>query len=192
MSTENKSKEIDNIHKKTFECIGQFVVVFENMVENMRYLLSRILKDNGLKENDLFDILVSDTTAGPLLNHLNAFIKSQYSEELSDKNNSDFMSKLSKDIIKAITLRNDIVHAHWYFAIESVSDTEYAYTLNATRNRLRAHQIENVHEDMSESKLEEIKGDIIKINKISEALVILSFNLGTKKKFDEPITFGIH
>lgn len=191
MSIEETFEGRENIHRKTFECIGQFVVVFENMVENMRYLLSRTLRNNGLKKNDLFDILISDATAAPLLSYLKAFIKSQYPEEMKDTSNSEFISKLSKDIIASITLRNDIVHAHWYFAIESVSDTEFEYTLNATRNRLRAHQIENVHEDMSEAKLEEIKQDIIKINSISERLVLLSFNLGRLKKFDEPIKFGI-
>ncbi len=98
---------------KLLSGFGYFLLKFERIFDVIRTIITEIIKKNGLEEERYIDILLYETTAGPLGNYYRAVMFEYYhkSEEWEkiNKFNTEFHEKLKQ----AITIRNFLMHADY-------------------------------------------------------------------------------
>ena len=108
--------KFDSPHEKdAYECIGSFIMKFEAMQESIRYFLKKMIHRNGLKDLALFEILVSDATAFPLLNYFKATVNHLFEDQLKDTDVLKHFNEICGEIERAMGQRNNIAHGYWYF-----------------------------------------------------------------------------
>lgn len=95
--------------------IGSFVIEFELMNYYVKSIIISLLEKQGLKNPRLAFILLYDTTAHPLMKYFEGFISELYKKELEDIELKKYFRKLTTNIQAAAELRNDFLHATWFF-----------------------------------------------------------------------------
>lgn len=185
------------------ESIGEFVITFETITNEIRLLLQTILMKNGLIESRLFDILTYDSTAKPLLDFMKGFILLCYADELRYQDLKQEMNKLYKRIVKATTKRNNVVHAHWYIDsfnlgrydsgmrydfgnYDSIEDFVHIFT---TKNKIMKDGIQNVFENKNLKVIQELKNDSLDFTSITYQISKITTNIREEKPIRDAFTY---
>jgi len=96
----------DDLSKK----LGSFVMVFEDLNQSMLADIRTILLKNGLKNEAIQEIILSDLTAEPI----RSMLQSLCAEVLNpDTEEMKILSKVFKEIQDLIKIRNEVVHSVW-------------------------------------------------------------------------------
>jgi len=119
---EDTKQKYEEQTEDLYAAIGRFAVEFEHVCYRMRVIIMTILAKEGLSNEQVMQILLSDQTAEPL----RAVVASLISETatLSDTDRK-IVNKILKEIQDLTKLRNDVIHGTWFIGWASFEDTEF-------------------------------------------------------------------
>lgn len=107
----------DPLTTREFALIGQYVVIFEELLEMMRTTINSILRRNGLDDPDMQAIVTTGSTAEPLQKMFRSFVLREVYLWEQPEPLKENMRLVVPEIIKRITIlteqRNSIVHGTW-------------------------------------------------------------------------------
>jgi len=125
-------------HETLFAEIGEFVVEFEGLIQNIKDTIQAYFQNEEFYDTIPVEILTYDSTSSSLAKYFQAISLHYLTKKHSDKNNDDvelikkFINQSSAKIIKAGEMRNDIIHASWFLSSIYGTDAQ----LEANRNKI--------------------------------------------------------
>jgi hypothetical protein len=109
---------------KLHEAFGEFCIEFEQVCMGMEICISTILSVNGLANDPMIKILLSEKTAEPLRSLLYSLVSEQLKPTEEQKK---VLKKCFAGIQGLISLRNEIVHSKWFVVYQATEvGREYA------------------------------------------------------------------
>ncbi len=175
--------KFDDHHSETNSQIGKFIVIFEQVQEWNRTILKQLLKDNGLSNLILGEILLHDTTAGALAHYLKAAFYELYHDELHKKENQKVKSDIDllyAKLLKAAALRNDVAHANWKYIMKMNLETKEFDTIWLEPKKFRVQKNGLTGIFKTQINLKELKIMNAEIFLLSTFLQKLWFNIKDK------------
>jgi hypothetical protein len=121
MDGEIKPK-FDEQTEDLYAAIGQFAVEFEHVCNYLRVIIMTILNKEGLDNEKVMQILLSDLTAEPLRSLVASLIPE--TQQLSETDRK-VVSKILNSVQDLTKNRNDVLHGTWFIGWASVGDTEF-------------------------------------------------------------------
>ena len=100
---------------KILKSIGLFCVEFEQVFFKLEACIRQILFDEGLKNDNIQEILLSNLSAFQILQTTQSLYFEKYAPAGKNKKIAD---KIFKDIQGLIENRNNIIHSKWFIARE--------------------------------------------------------------------------
>jgi hypothetical protein len=97
-------------HDDTYKAIGRYVVLFSEIVANMRNLLATRIAGQEDDERDLVEFSFGGLTAEPTAN---AFFAACRALAEMDKGEQAIEACLRKAVLEEIKRRNDLLHGDW-------------------------------------------------------------------------------
>jgi hypothetical protein len=94
-----------------YAAIGRFAVEFEHICNYMRIIIGGILCKEGLHNNNVIEILLSDLNAAPLRSLVSSLISETVTLSESDLR---IVTRILNDVQKMTEKRNEVIHATWY------------------------------------------------------------------------------
>ncbi len=178
--------DFDNQTKEIYELIGQYVVAFEECCEIIRMFITSILATNGLKNEILSQVLVSEVTAKKLGNCLVALL---YESCTLTDNEELVVRKFNKFFQKACEQRNKFLHAFWFIGGNAFT---HAPKTSISNSKLTKSGLDHRHEELDADGLREYITYTCKLNlyiKNMHAYFVLKIcykqkSLDIKKFFD--------
>jgi len=120
MDEETKHK-IDEQTEDLYAAIGHFAVEFEHVCNYLRIIIMTILSKEGLGNEKVMQILLSDLTAEPLRSLVSSLISE--TQQLSEADRK-IVSKILTSVQDLTKNRNDVLHGTWFIGWGFSSDTE--------------------------------------------------------------------
>jgi hypothetical protein len=105
-----------------YAAIGRFVVEFEHVCNYMRNIIMTILAKEGLSNDNVMQILLSDQTAEPLRSVVTSLIAETQMLSVQEKTIINKITSRVQDLTKT---RNDVIHGTWFIGWASVGDKEF-------------------------------------------------------------------
>lgn len=182
--TEEQDLEFEKNKKQINENIGALVVTFENLMLALKQGIKVIAEKNGIKNEDLIEILIHDAGAQSLLKYFKCFMLSAFPNEMNDTEFAEKMETIYKEMQEAIEYRNSIVHASWNigYAID-VNTFGLTSYLSAIRKRIQKNVLTNVYKDSDFKKIEEIKEHSIKNAQLFDFFMVILLDI----RFSRPL-----
>jgi|TARA_Y100001933_G_scaffold248776_1_gene283069 hypothetical protein len=128
----------DDEHQKQAEEfimeLGRFVLSFERVCDAMRYIIMFMLRDQGLSNQRMEQVLVGDKAAAELQILLGALFCELPNQDADDKK---AVKVLLSDIKSMTEIRNVLLHCSWSLGTSAAADDK---ELHAATVRYRAKQ----------------------------------------------------
>lgn len=125
MKKDTKQK-YDEQTEDLYAAIGRFAVEFEHVCHRMRVIIMTILGKEGLANDKVMQILLSEQTAEPLRGVVVSLI---YETQTLSDTDRKIVHKILKEIQDLTKLRNDVIHGTWFIGWVSSDDTEFTDAL---------------------------------------------------------------
>lgn len=125
MDKKARQEKYERQTEELYSVLGKFAVHFEHVCQELRSGITWILHNQGLTNQKVTTILLSDLTAFPLISIFQALIGE--TADLSDKDRQ-IVNNIMKRCHKLTEERNDVIHNAWFIGWASQSDTDFSNT----------------------------------------------------------------
>ena len=119
---EDTKKKFEEQTEDLYAALGRFAVEFEHVCNYLRVIIMTILNKEGLNNEKVMQILLSDQTAEPLRALVGSLIPETQKLTGMDKK---IVSKILNRVQKLTKTRNDVLHGTWFIGWASVGDDEF-------------------------------------------------------------------
>jgi len=109
--------------KETYEMLGRYSVGFEEFCGAMLSCIRNLLCIQGLKNDDVQEILLAGMTADPLLSKLHSLVNAVIAK---NENEQKIYSRVFNQFTSLINERNIYIHSNWVgFSIKNNGQEEF-------------------------------------------------------------------
>ena len=119
---EETQHKFDEQTEDLYAALGRFAVEFEHVCNYLRVIIMTILNKEGLKNEQVMQILLADLTAEPLRSLVVSLIPQTHKLSQTDKK---IVSRILKNVQDLTKNRNDVLHGTWFIGWASVGETEF-------------------------------------------------------------------
>ena len=119
---EEAKRKFDEQTEDLYAALGRFAVEFEHVCNYLRSIIMTILSKEGLGNQQVMQILLSDLTAEPLRSLVGSLIPE--TQQLSETDRK-IVSKILNSVQDLAKNRNDVLHGTWFIGWASIGDTEF-------------------------------------------------------------------
>jgi hypothetical protein len=123
MTPEERNEKFDRQTEEQYSALGRCVVHFELLVNAMRVGIVTILEQNGLRNQQLTNILLANITAAPLKQVLQAIVGQVVRLNSTERGICDRIFERVEALTKR---RNEIVHGTWFIGWVGVEDVDFS------------------------------------------------------------------
>lgn len=170
MINKTGEEEWDNRVNNIYSSIGELITEFEFLLHTICQLILAEFKKNGLKDEFLARILLSDSTGINVKNYFLAILKHKNRDKETHKTLNKYYKTIDEKISEAIAARNKITHSAWGFAgaVEK-EDEDY---LISFRDSIKSKGLVHFLKEMRKSDFDYISKNIYSLNELIEQVPI--------------------
>jgi hypothetical protein len=178
----------DEKHKEQAEefllSLGKLTHAFERVCAEMRYLIMFMLRSQGLKNQDMEQVIIGDRGARDLQELFSALYG-----EFPDHDEDD--RKAVKDLLESIDRltkgRNKLVHGNWDLGTEGAEEEYVAVTLRFRKKRKKGALVEELRSSTADANklIQDAKRAQVLLQRLQRCICQTGFKVATE--FDKAL-----
>ncbi|HMJ67385.1 MAG TPA: hypothetical protein VK508_00740 [Cyclobacteriaceae bacterium] len=181
------SAELARERTRAYVAVGEYIVHFEMMLNSIRSFLKESAAIKAKLDNDrIMDILLHDSTASSLLSYFKAFVYELFPEQMRDKEVSDYLKQIFKEVETAYQMRNDIAHASYMYGFYEKDEIEkkgLSVIMIARKFKVYKEGLQDVYHNERQGVIDfaALRNASIKLSELDERINFIIIQIGSTK-----------
>jgi hypothetical protein len=179
------SKAINREQIKAYTAVGEYIIHFEMMLKTIRSFLKECAAIKANLDNEkIMDILLHDSTASSLLSYFKAFVYELFPEQMKDKEVSDYMKQIFKEVEVAYQKRNDIAHSAYkygFYDVDKDDINDISIVMVAEKFKVYKDGLQDIFHKDKQGVIDftDLRNESIKLMNLNERIDTMVIQIGS-------------
>ena len=174
--------ELSKENQKAYVAVGEYIIHFEMMLNTIKKFLKECAAIKANLDNDkLIDILLHDSTASSLLSYYKAFVHELFPEQMQDKEVTNYLKLIFKEVESAYQKRNDIAHATYKYGFYEDNPDDFKIILVAEKFKVYKEGLQDKYHRNKEGVIDyvDIRNESRKLMELNEKIDTMIIQIGS-------------